>query len=89
MVRVFDGNLWYTATTNSLEEIQGQLDALAEMATPNPKIADNEIVKEFEVHQEERFLYSGENDFRKVSRAQWKEIMDGYVEKCADPEDQT
>jgi TldD protein len=87
MVRVFDGDLWYTATTNSLEEIQGQLDALAQMATPNPKIADERIVKEFEVHQEERFLYSGENDLRKVSRAKWKEIMDGYVEKCADPED--
>ena len=39
MVRVYDGNMWYTATTNSMDEIQGQLDALAEMATPDPQIA--------------------------------------------------
>ena len=25
MVRVFDGNMWYTATTNTLEDIQSQL----------------------------------------------------------------
>ena len=46
MVRVFDGNMWYTATTNSLDEIQSQLDALAAIAAPNPQIMEHPIVKD-------------------------------------------
>ena len=87
MVRVFDGNMWYTATTNSLDEIQSQLDALAAIAAPNPQIMEHPIVKELDVNRDERFRYDGETDLRKVDRAQWKEILDGYIEKCVDPED--
>jgi len=86
IVRVFDGNLWYTATTNSLDEIQGQLDDLAKMATPNPDILENEIVKSYEVHRDVRMNYDGENDLRKVTRAYWKGMQDAYIEKCVDPE---
>ena len=87
MVRVFDGNMWYTATTNSLDEIQSQLVALAAIAAPNPQIMEHPIVKELDVNRDERFRYDGETDLRKVTRAQWKEILDGYIEKCVDPED--
>ena len=86
IVRVFDGNLWYTATTNSLDEIQGQLDDLAKMAKPNPDVLENEIVKSYEVHRDVRMNYEGENDLRKVTRADWKELLDAYIEKCVDPE---
>lgn len=85
IVRVFDGNLWYTATTNSLDEIQGQLDDLAKMATPNPDILENEIVKSYEVHRDERINYEGEKDLRKVTRAEWKGMQDAYISKCVDP----
>ena len=44
MVRVFDGNMWYTATTNSFDEIQEQLDALAKIAVPNSGIYEHPIV---------------------------------------------
>ena len=86
IVRVFDGNLWYTATTNSLDEIQGQMDDLAKMAMPNPDILENEIVKSYEVHRDVKMNYEGENDLRKVSRDDWKKIQDAYIEKCVDPE---
>ena len=52
MVRVFDGNMQYTATTNTLEEIQSQLDSLAEIATPDSDIYENEVVKAFEVNKD-------------------------------------
>ncbi|MBQ1850504.1 MAG: TldD/PmbA family protein [Lachnospiraceae bacterium] len=87
MVRVFDGNMWYTATTNSLEEIQSQLDALAAIAAPNPNIYEHPIVKEFEVNRDAIMTFDTEQDIRKVPRNQLKEILDGYVEKCIDPED--
>lgn len=29
MIRVFDGNMWYTASTNDLNTIQDELDSLA------------------------------------------------------------
>ena len=87
MVRVFDGNMWYTATTNSFEEIQQQLDALAKVAVPNPDIYEHKVVKEFEVNRDEIFTYDKESDLRKVTRNQWKEIVDGYIDKCVDPGD--
>ena len=37
-IRVFDGTMWYTGTTNKLDEIQKELDNLATLATPNPDI---------------------------------------------------
>lgn len=87
MVRVFDGNMWYTATTNSFDEIQEQLDALAKIAVPNSGIYEHPIVKAFEVNKDAIFHYDNELDIRKVTRNQWKEILDGYVEKCVDPQD--
>ena len=87
MVRVFDGNMWFTATTNTLEEIQSQLDSLAEIATPDPDIYENEVVKEFEVNKDVIMNFDKESDLRKVPRSMWKEILDDYVEKCSYPED--
>lgn len=65
MVRVFDGNMWYTATTNTLEDIQSQLDSLTKIATPDPDIYENEVVKAFEVNQDVIMNFDKEYQYTK------------------------
>lgn len=50
-LRVFDGDMWYYASTYKLGDLQSELDKLYENATPNRHIADNETVKRFEVNR--------------------------------------
>lgn len=84
MIRVFDGNMWYTASTNDVEDIQMQLDGLAALATPNPQIFEHPVIQRLEVHQDSILQYQGEEDLRKVTREEWKELVDHYVEECVD-----
>lgn len=83
-IRVFDGTMWYTGTTNDLDEIQKELDNLATLATPNPGILNHPMVKMLEVHKENVIRFDGEDDIRKVTRTQWKELLDGYIAACVD-----
>ena len=55
MIRVFDGNLWYTAQTNDTDtkSIQKKIDELAALATPDKNILDNPVVKNFSVNKAE------------------------------------
>ena len=82
-IRVFDGTMWYTGTTNKLDEIQKELDNLATLATPNPDILNHPMVKLLEVNKDEVFI-DGETDVRKVTREEWKELLDGYIAACVD-----
>jgi len=45
MVRVFDGSRWYYSSITNLDDIQKEIDSLANMAVANPNILDNEVVK--------------------------------------------
>lgn len=38
MIRVFDGTMWYTGSTNDIAGIQKEIDNLAALATPNPDL---------------------------------------------------
>lgn len=51
-IRVYDGKLWYYASTYKLGELQSELDKLYNNATPNAKIADDKIVKRFQVNKD-------------------------------------
>jgi len=51
-VRVFDGKMWYYSSTSDLNGIQAEIDALAALATPNPQIRDNPIVKNMGTHKD-------------------------------------
>jgi len=84
MIRVFDGKMWYTSTTNKLDEIQKELDNLAALATPNPDIMNHPQVKKLEVHTEEVIRFDGERDVRNITRAQWKALLDSYIDDCID-----
>ena len=84
MIRVYDGTMWYTSSTNDLDSIQKELDSLAELANPNPDIYEDPAISLLEVNHDCIFRYEGENDIRKITRAEWKELADDYVEKCID-----
>lgn len=84
MIRVFDGTMWYTSTTNKLDEIQKELDNLATLATPNPDILNHPMVKKLEVHKENVMKFAGEGNLQKISRDQWKELLDRYIGACVD-----
>ncbi len=47
-IRVFDGEMWYYASTYKLGELQAELDKLYANATPNKKIEENPVVRRFE-----------------------------------------
>lgn len=81
-IRVFDGKMWFTASTNNLDEIQKELDNLATLATPNPEIMENPVVKRLQVNQSEDLLFERTGDVRKISRNEWKEMLDGYISAC-------
>lgn len=82
IIRVFDGRLWYSSSTSDLDHIQDELDHLAALAAPNPDIYEHPVVRRFEVHREKRLSFDGADDNRKVSREQWKELLDGYIAAC-------
>lgn len=83
-IRVFDGNMWYTSTTNDIAGIQAELDNLASLATPKPDILEHPMVKKLQVHQDTVLKFDGENCIKNVSRAQWKDLIDTYIEACVD-----
>jgi len=47
-IRVFDGDMWYYASTYKLGELQAALDRLYANATPNPEINGHPAVKRFQ-----------------------------------------
>ena len=59
-IRVFDGNIWYYASTSELENVQKELDTLYKQATPSDDILSNPIVKMFQVNKD--VLMKFEND---------------------------
>lgn len=57
-LRVFDGNMWYYASTSNIDDIQSELDSLYEYATADKNIYDNPVVKRFEVNVGEDMRFS-------------------------------
>ncbi|MBR6101028.1 MAG: TldD/PmbA family protein [Ruminococcus sp.] len=86
IIRVYDGKMWYTSVTNDLESIQSELDSLASVAEPDPAIADHPAVKLYEVHKDKVLHFDGDKDIRKVTRPQREALLNGYIEKCVDPD---
>ena len=66
-IRVFDGNLWFYTSTSDIDSVQSELDALYNQATPNKNIADNPIVKRFQVNVAKEMKFENES-IRDVSK---------------------
>jgi len=58
-VRVYDGAMWYYASTSDLEGIQKEIDSLAALATPNPHISDTPIYKNLAAHKDVVMAFVG------------------------------
>lgn len=56
-IRVFDGDMWYYASTYKTEELQAELDRLYANATPNPEIAEHPTVRRFEVNRADEIKF--------------------------------
>jgi len=57
-LRVFDGEKWYYCATTDIDNLQQELDKLYELATPNPAILDNAIVKKMPAVQSKLIKFS-------------------------------
>lgn len=82
-VRVYDGNRWYYASTTDIEAIQDQIDALANMATPNLEIDDNAIVRQFEVHKDNLIQYN-QGSISEVPISKKVGILERYLKLIKD-----
>ncbi|GAB1455944.1 hypothetical protein MASR2M48_12510 [Spirochaetota bacterium] len=82
-VRVYDGNRWYYASTTDIEAIQDQIDALANMATPNLEIDDNAIVRQFEVHKDNLIQYN-QGSISEVPISKKVGILERYLKPIKD-----
>ncbi|MBN2795072.1 MAG: TldD/PmbA family protein [Clostridia bacterium] len=76
-IRVFDGKRWYYSSTTEIDNIQGEIDALSKMATPDHMIGENPIVKNFEVHKESSVLFE-DTSVEKVSIQDKKELLESF-----------
>ncbi|WP_028510440.1 TldD/PmbA family protein [Ruminococcus sp. NK3A76] len=88
IIRVYDGNMWYTSITNDTDSIQQELDSLAEIAGKNADIENDPMVKLFEVHKDKVLRFEGEKDLRKTTRKMREELVQGYVDACIDKNDE-
>lgn len=84
LIRVFDGDMWYSSTTNELGQIQAEIDNLASLAKKNENIYDHPVVKNFGSHSACVLKYDGEDDVRKITPQQREELVDHYLSVCVD-----
>ena len=84
MIRVFDGTMWYTGSTNDINGIQKEIDNLASLATPNPDILKNPTVAAYEVNKATVLSFTGENDVRTISRDRRIALVQHYIDACVD-----
>lgn len=78
MVRVFDGTRWYYSSITNLDDIQKEIDSLANMATSNPNIINNEVVKRLEIHNKVYLKYK-DNDISQISNKDKVELLNTYL----------
>lgn len=84
MIRVYDGELWYTSTTNDIDSIQQEIDNLATLAKPKPDILKDPVVARFEVHKAKELRYEGDKDIRRVTREEREALVNEYITACVD-----
>jgi len=58
-IRVYDGEMWYYASTSDLGGIQGEIDSLAAIASINPKLEDSKVFKNLSTNKDEVMAFVG------------------------------
>lgn len=57
-IRVFDGSMWYYASTADIENIQTELDKLYAFARADDSICENPVVARFQVNKDSCFRFT-------------------------------
>ena len=76
-VRLYDGQRWYLGAVADPDEVQAELDALAAMARPNPRIALDPLVARAQVNRG-RQLSSARDDISRVGRQKKPALLQSY-----------
>ena len=66
------------------EKIQKKIDELAKLASPDPKILENPIVKNFSVNKASILKFQGKNSLRNLTKEDREGIVKNYRRKCFD-----
>ena len=77
-IRVFDGKMWYYASTTDINDVQNKLDGLYAQAKSNPKIAKNSTVKRYQVTAEEKMVFA-DASVRDISITEKKALLESYL----------
>ncbi len=59
-IRVFDGKMWYYASTYKLDDLQSELEALYAAATPDYFVHDHPAIKKLQVHTKKKLRFAGD-----------------------------
>lgn len=76
-VRVYDGRRWYYSSVTDLGAVQGEIDRLARLANPDPKIADNKTVRNLPSGRMEPCLVKGK-DLRAIPLAEKNAFLTSF-----------
>ena len=57
-LRVYDGEMWYYASTSDVENLQRELDGLYAAAKPDADVSGDPVVRAFEVNKDECLRFS-------------------------------
>lgn len=75
-LRVFDGDMWYYASTYKTDDLQGELDRLYASATPDKNILNHPAVKNFQVNKADLKKFK-KNCVKDVSLADKQKMLSG------------
>ncbi len=78
-VRLYDGQRWFFSATTDVDGIQREIDALAELASPNPGIEAEEIVRKLEANQGGHLAFGGDDDVSTISKETKYDLLTGYL----------
>ena len=77
-LRVYDGKLWYYASTTDTDHLQKTLDGLYAAATENPEILEDPVVKRFEKNQDKVYTFA-DCSVRDIPLAEKQKLLLGYL----------
>ena len=77
-LRVYDGKLWYYASTTDTDHLQKTLDGLYAAATENPEILEDPVVKRFERNRDKVYTFAG-CSVRDIPLAEKQKLLLGYL----------
>ena len=77
-LRVYDGKLWYYASTTDTDRLQKTLDGLYAAAEENPDILENPVVRRFEKNRDEVMTFTG-CSVRDIPLSEKQALLLGYL----------